>query len=72
MPVAVENDTVTLAFRYPYHKEQIEKLENQRIAERVISSFLGRPCQVHCILEDNHLLKAALKMGAEIIDAEEK
>jgi len=71
-PVAVENDTVSLAFRYPYHKEQIEKIENQRIAERIISNFLGHPCHVHCILEDNHLLKAALKMGAQIIDAEEK
>ena len=71
-PVAFENDTVSLAFRYLYHKEQIEKIENQRIAERIISNFLGHPCHVHCILEDNHLLKAALKMGAQIIDTEEK
>ncbi|GAI49298.1 unnamed protein product, partial [marine sediment metagenome] len=66
--MAVENDTVSLAFRYPYHKEQIEKIENQRVVERIISNFLGHPCHVHCILEDNHLLKAALKMGAQIID----
>jgi DNA polymerase-3 subunit gamma/tau len=72
MPVAIENDTVVLAFRYPLHKEQIEKLENLHVAEKVISSFLGRSCQVHCILEDNHLLKAALKIGAEIVDTEEK
>ncbi len=71
-PVALENDTVSLAFRYPLIKEQIEKIENQRVAERIISNFLGRPCHVHCVLEDNHLLKAALKMGAQIIDVEEK
>jgi len=70
-PVALDNDRVSLAFRYPYHKEQIEKIENQRIAEKIISNFLGRPCQVYCVLEDNHLLKAALKMGAQIIDTEE-
>ncbi len=71
-PVAVENDTVSLAFRYPYHKEQIEKIENQRVAERIMSNFLGHPCHVHCVLEDNHLLKEALKMGAQIINVEEK
>jgi len=71
-PVAVENDTVSLAFRYHYHKEQIEKIENQRVAERIISNFLGRPCHVRCILEDSHLLKEALKMGAQIVDVEEK
>ena len=71
-PVAAENDTVSLAFRYHYHKEQIEKIENQRVAERIISNFLGRPCRVHCLLEDNHLLKEALKMGAQITNVEEK
>jgi len=70
-PVAVDNDTVSLSFRYPYHKEQIEKIENQRIAERIISSFLGRPCQVNCILEENHLLKEALRMGARRTETEE-
>ncbi len=71
-PVAVENDIVSLAFRYPYHKELVEKIENQRITDRIISNFLGRPCHVQCILEDNHLLKEALKIGAQIIDVEEK
>ncbi len=70
-PVVVENDTVSLSFRFPVHKEQIEKIENQRVVEKIISNFLGRPCHVHCILEDNHLLKEALKIG-RIIDVEEK
>jgi DNA polymerase-3 subunit gamma/tau len=73
-PVAIENDTIILAFRYPYHKEQIEKPENQQIAGKIIGNFLGRPCHVRCIYEPeaNHLLQAALKMGAQIIDVEEK
>jgi DNA polymerase-3 subunit gamma/tau len=73
-PVSIENDTIILAFRYPYHKEQIEKPENQRIAEKIIGNFLGRPCHVRCIYEPeaDHLLRAALKMGAQIIDVEEK
>ena len=73
-PVAIEDDTIILAFRYPYHKEQIEKPENQQIAEKIIGNFLGRPCHVRCIYEPeaDHLLRAALKMGAQIIDVEEK
>ena len=73
-PVAFEDDTVVLAFRYPLHKENMEKPENQKIAEEIVSNFLGHPCHIRCIHqpEDNHLLRAALKMGAQIIDEEEK
>ncbi len=71
-PVSIENDTVCLALKHPIHKEQIEKIENQRVVERVISNFLGRPCHVQCILEENHLLKEALKLGAQITHVEEK
>jgi len=73
-PVAIENDTVVLAFKYPIHKEKMEELENQHVVEQIISNFLGHPCHVSCIHkpEDNHLLRAALKMGAQITDTEEK
>ncbi|MBI2847766.1 MAG: DNA polymerase III subunit gamma/tau [Chloroflexi bacterium] len=72
-PVNIEGDIVSLAFRFPAIKEQIEKMENQRAVERIISSFLGRPCRVRCVLEENnHLLKAALKIGAQITNVEEK
>jgi len=72
--LSLEGDTITLSFKYAYHKEQIEKLENQRTAEKIISHFLGHPCHIRCIYEPeaNHLLKAALNMGAQIIDTEEK
>ncbi len=73
-PVAVEDDTVVLAFRYDFHKENMEKPENQQVAQRIISNFLGRPCRVRCLHEpeSNHLVRAAMKMGAQVIDMEEK
>jgi len=73
-PVAIEDDTVVLSIKYDVHKEQIEKPENQKVAERIISDFLGRPCRVRCITkpENNHLLRAALKMGAQVTSVEEK
>ncbi|HEY92257.1 MAG TPA: DNA polymerase III subunit gamma/tau [Dehalococcoidia bacterium] len=73
-PVAFEDDTVVLSFRYNIHKDNMEKPENQRVAEEIIGNFLGRPCHVRYVYqpEDNHLVNAALKMGAQIIDVEEK
>jgi DNA polymerase-3 subunit gamma/tau len=73
-PVVFEDDNLVLAFRYPLHKENLEKPQNQEIAEKIISSFLGRPCHIRCVHkpEDNHLVEAALKMGAQITSVEEK
>lgn len=67
-PVSIENDVVTLIFEYPAHKDQIEKLDNQRVTDKIISNFLGRPCRVRCILKENHLAKAALKIGAQKLE----
>jgi len=73
-PVAFEDDTVVLAFRYPLHKEKIGEPENQQVAEKIISNFLGRPCHVRCIYEpeDNHLVREAQRMGAQVTSVEEK
>ncbi len=73
-PVAIEDDTIVLASKYDFYKEQMEKPENQKVAAEIISNFLGHPCRVRCIHrpEDNHLLRAVLKMGAQIINTEEK
>jgi DNA polymerase-3 subunit gamma/tau len=70
-PLSFDSNTVVLAFKYPYHKEQIEKIENQKIVEKIISNYFGYPCHVSCVLEDNHLLREALKIG-KLIDTEEK
>lgn len=71
-PVSIENNVVCLAFTNKIYKEMIEKLENQRVTERIISNFLGHPCRIQCILEENHLVKEVLKMGAQITNVEEK
>jgi len=70
-PVTFEKETLTLSFRYPYLKEKLEEMENQRAAERIFSNYMGHNCKVQCVLENNHLVKAALKLGAEIVDVEE-
>jgi len=73
-PVAIEDDTVVLAFRYNIHRENMEKPENQQVVRKIVSNFMGRPCQVRCIHEPqtNHLVKAALRMGAQITSVEEQ
>ncbi len=73
-PRSVENNTVTLSFKFPLHKESMEKTENQKIAEQIISNFLGHACRVRCVYEPeaNHLIEEALKIGAQIIESEEK
>lgn len=73
-PVAFENDTLVIAFRYAMHKDQIEKPENQRIVESLISRYLNRPCRVRgtCEPEKNHLVRAIQNMGAQITSVEEK
>ena len=73
-PVAFEDNTVVLSFRYPLHKEKMGEPENQQVAEKIISNFLGRPCRVRCTYESehNHLVQEAQKMGARVISVEEK
>jgi len=72
-PKSIEGNTLVLSFKFPMHKENMEKPDNQQVAEKIISSFLGRSCRVRSVYEpeDNHLIEEALKMGARIIDAEE-
>jgi DNA polymerase III subunit gamma/tau len=71
-PIAFEGDTVVLAFKHPIHKDKIEVSENQLIAEKIISQYLGHSCRIRCIYEpeDNHLVKEAQKLGAQIIGTE--
>jgi len=70
-PVAVEEDTVILSLRHAFFKEQLENPENRRVVEKVISAFLGRQCRVRCVSEGNHLVREALRQGAELTDTEE-
>ncbi|HJX12102.1 MAG TPA: DNA polymerase III subunit gamma/tau [Dehalococcoidales bacterium] len=73
VPKEIQEDTLVLSFRYPLHKENMEKIENQKTAEKIVSGFLGRSCRVRCVYEpeNNHLVKAAMRMGAQPINGEE-
>jgi DNA polymerase-3 subunit gamma/tau len=75
-PESLEDDTIVISFKYSYHKEKMDNLDNQKTAEKIVSGFLGRSCRVQCVYkyENNHLVKAALsnaELGAQVIDAEE-
>ena len=69
-----DKDQVVLSLVNTLFKENIEKLENARVVEKIISEYLGRPCKIKCVceMENNHLVRAALKQGAEIVSVEEK
>lgn len=73
-PIAIEGNTVVLSFKYLYHKEKVEEVENKRVASEIISNFLGRSCEVKCVYkpDDNHLVREAQKLGARILKVEEK
>jgi len=73
-PLSLENNTIVVSFKYSYHKEKMDNTENQKTADKIVSGFLGHACQVRCVYEheNNHLVKEALKMGAQVIDSEEK
>ena len=51
----------------------MDNLENQKTAEKIVSSYLGRSCKVRCVYEyeNNDLVKAALNMGAQHDNGEE-
>jgi DNA polymerase-3 subunit gamma/tau len=72
-PMSLDGDTIVISFEYAYHKEKMDNIDNQRTADKIVSSFLGRSCQVRCVYqhENNHLVKAALDMGAQRVDTEE-
>ena len=73
-PVSFEDNTVVLSFRFSIHKDNMEKPQNLTVAEKIISNAMGYPCRVRCVYqhEQNNLVEAAIKMGAEIIDVEDK
>jgi len=73
-PLSLTDDTIVIAFKYSYHKEKMDTLENQKTAEKIVSHFLGHSCRISCVYEheNNHLVKAALRMGAQVINGEEQ
>jgi DNA polymerase-3 subunit gamma/tau len=74
VPIAIDGGTVTLSFKHNFHKEKIEEVENRRVVTSLLSQFLGQTCQIKCIYEpaENHLVREAQKLGAQVTSIEEK
>jgi len=72
-PLSIDGDVITVSFKFVYHKEKMDSIENQKTADKIVSGYMGRPCKVKCVYEheNNHLVKAALNMGAQQIEPEE-
>jgi DNA polymerase-3 subunit gamma/tau len=77
-PVDLQDDTLVLGFRYPFHKEKIEDGKYRHLVEKKLREVFGRPYKIECVLVDakseaaprartqNPVIKAALEMGARI------
>ena len=72
-PIALANDTLTLSFKYPTHKDMFENKDNIRVAEELFSRYLNTDCKIKCVLQadEDYLVKEAKKMGGQVIRQEE-
>ncbi len=72
-PIDVSDGTVTVGVPFPFHQGKLEEPPNRATAEQVISQVLGSPHHVRCTIVErrakasNHLVRAALDMGARIV-----
>jgi len=71
-PVSIDEDRITISFRYNIHKENIEKPENIKVVENLIGKNLGRTCKIFCVCKPNPLIQAAIEKGFQITGVEEK
>ncbi len=80
-PIAINDNVVILEFEHKALKEKMELTGNRKIAEKLLSDFLGHPHNIQCVIQDpqnkqnkkqGYLVKAAIELGAEIIDVEDK
>jgi len=77
-PVAIEDDTLILAFKHAIHKDRIEEPKYRHMVEERLSKKFSNLKKVRCILRpeakqravNGHLVKAALEMGGRIVSVE--
>ena len=80
-PVGLEDDTIVLGFYFQFHKEKIEDPKYRHMVENKVSEIFGKSYKIRCILTEKsrkapereqkahgHLVDAALKMGARIVE----
>ena len=79
--VSLEGNTLELGFYHPFHKEKIEEPKYSHLVEKKLEEVYNQPYKIKCILFDKKkdgntssskgqsaVVKAALKMGAELRD----
>ncbi|MBI2853459.1 MAG: DNA polymerase III subunit gamma/tau [Chloroflexi bacterium] len=83
-PISIENGVAVLGFGHSFHKDKIEEPEHRKLVEDTLSKVMGSPYKINCTLQvqekkpqtqqapQGHLIKAALQLGAKIINTEEQ
>lgn len=51
LPVEVQNDTLLIACKFPFHRDKILEHKNRVQIEDVLESLFGKKVRVHCVLE---------------------
>ncbi len=82
-PMSLEGDTLVLGFPYKFHKDKIENPKYKIIIEKRLSEIYGSPLKIRSVLAErekkapnpqlnNPLIKAAIEMGAVIVEEPEE
>jgi starvation-inducible outer membrane lipoprotein len=82
----VDGDTVMIAFRYSFHKDQLDTPQNQRIVGEALSQVLDGACRARFILTaeespprpqtdrdravDDPVVQAAVRMGGRVANVQ--
>jgi len=79
-PLSVEDGTLTVGFYHEFHKSYIEDPKYKHLVEKKLREVFGQPYKLSCVIierskeaktrpeAESPLVKAALEMGAKIID----
>ncbi len=72
-PGLLQENVLTLHFRYKFHKEKIEDMTNRRIVEEVIQKVTGAPVSISCVLvaDGAGAQQARFRDDESVIDIEE-
>jgi DNA polymerase-3 subunit gamma/tau len=48
------DDTVTLAFAFPFHQKRLDDAKNKKIIADILSKVMGKPIQLACVVDTGH------------------
>jgi DNA polymerase-3 subunit gamma/tau len=58
-PARVQGDVITLTARSPFHKEKLDHERSKQLVEQALSTIMGQPCYVKCILSGQESKQAS-------------